>query len=70
MLSKYDFRDLVLKEDWIGVDSYMESMRKEEDLWSWYNEIVSDLELDIYSTGEEYSLNESIRDFVYMYIFD
>ena len=70
MLSKYDFRDLVLKEKWLDVDSYMESMRKEEDLWSWYNEIVSDLELDDYNDFEEYKLNEAIRNWIYNYIFD
>ena len=70
MLSKYDFQQLVLDEDWVSVDTYMESMRKEDDLWSWYNEVVSDLELDDYNNGEEYQLNEDIRNWIYLYIFD
>lgn len=70
MISKYDFKELVLNEKWIEVDSYMESMRKEEDLWSWYNEVVSDLELDNFESSEEYDLNEAIRDWIYNYIFD
>lgn len=70
MLSKYDFKDLVLNEKWLEIDSYMESMRKEEDLWSWYKEILSDLDLDDYNSSEEYELNESIRNWIYMYIFD
>ena len=70
MISKYDFRDLVINENWIEVDSYMESMRKEEDRWDWYNEIVSDLELDDFNDGEEYDLNEAIRNWIYNYIFD
>ena len=70
MLSKYDFQQLVLDEDWVSVDTYMESMRKEDDLWSWYNEVVSDLELNDYNNGEEYQLNEDIRNWIYLYIFD
>ena len=70
MISKYDFRDLVINENWIEVDSYMESMRKEEDRWDWYNEIVSDLELDDFNDSEEYDLNEAIRNWIYNYIFD
>lgn len=70
MISKYDFKELVLNEKWLEVDSYMESMRKEEDLWSWYNEIVSDLELDDFNSYEEDELNEAIRNWIYNYIFD
>lgn len=70
MVSKYDFRDLVINENWIEVDIYMESMRKEGDRWDWYNEIVSDLELDAYVSFDEYLLNESIKDWIYKYIFD
>ena len=70
MVSKYDFQQYVLNEDWVSVDTYMESMRKEEDLWSWYNEVVSDLELDDFNDGEEYDLNEAIRNWIYLYIFD
>lgn len=70
MVSKYDFIDLYIKEMWLEIDNYMESMRKDDDKWHWYNEIVSDLDLDTYNTGEEYQLNEDIRNFVYMYIFD
>lgn len=70
MLSKYDFKDLVLNEKWLEVDSYMESMRKEEDKWSWYNEIVDDLELNDFESREEDELNEAIRDWIYNYIFD
>lgn len=70
MVSKYDFRDLVLNEKWLEVDTYMESMRKEEDKWHWYNEIVDDLELNDFESSEEYDLNEAIRDWIYKYIFD
>ena len=70
MISKYDFQQFVLDEDWVSIDTYMESMKKEEDKWSWYNEIVSDLELDDFNDFEEYKLTEAIRNWIYNYIFD
>lgn len=70
MISKYDFRDLVLNEDWVEISNYMESMRKEENKWHWYNEIINDLELDDFESKEEDELNEAIRDWIYKYIFD
>ena len=68
-MTKYDFAKYVVNEEYdmanmVFSDCLEDGMSHED----WYEAVCKALELDKFSSSDEYDLNESIRDYVYKYI--
>lgn len=70
-MTKYDFQKYVLKEDYVMAHMvFSDCLEDGMTYGEWEEAVCKELKLDKFSSKEEYELNESIRNYIHIYIYE